>query len=180
MSDVKYLIPMPPRTRRNPRRRTEKSASYLPRPALGRRPWFAFLRRARMRRRFALAMGRERTSAWVGRQPMTVRLVAPGWLSPPLRLAGTRSERRRGLAPCPGPFGILMKTRSIHGFRLQSAIEFVALDMFGVVTRSGILRPGGVAYCRGASWIAELPAGSPRPSVDSVVSADRLVAWPAP
>ncbi len=133
-----------------------------------------------MRRRFALAMGRERTSASAGRQPMTVRLVAPGWLSPPLRLATTRWERRRGLAPCPGPFGILMRTRSIHGFGLRSAIEFVALDMAGVVTRSGILRPGRVAYCGGASWIAELPAGCPRPPVDSVVSVDRLVTWPAP
>ena len=170
---------MLPKTRTNPRRRTEKSASYLPRPALGRRPWFAFLRRARMRRRFALAMGRERTRAGAGRQPVTVRLVASGWLSPPLRLVGTRSERRRGLAPCPGPFGILMRARSIHGFGLRSAIEFVALDTAGVVTRSGILRPGRVAYCRGASWIAELPAGSPRPPADSVVSVDRLVAWPA-
>ena len=170
---------MPLRARGNPRRRTKKSASYLPRPALGRRPWFAFLRRARMRRRFALAMGRERTRARAGRQPVTVRLVAPGWLSPPLRLACTRSERWRGLAPCPGPFGILMRTRSIHGFGLRSSIEFVAFDATGVVTRSGRLRPGRVAYCRGASWIAELPAGSPRPRAESVALVDRLVAWPA-
>ncbi len=170
---------MPPKTRRNPRRRTEKSASYLPRPALGRRPWFAFLRRARMRRRFALAMGRERTRARAGRQPVTVRLVASGWVSSPLRLACTRAERRRGLAPCPGPFGILMRTRSIHGFGLQSAVEFVAFDAVGAVTHSGVLRPRRLAYCRGASWIAELPAGSPRPLVDSVASVDRLVVWSA-
>ena len=170
---------MPSRTRINRRRRTKRSASYLPRPALGRRPWFAFLRRARRRRRFALAMGRERTRARVGRQPVTIRLVASGWLSPPLRLACTRLERWRGLAPCPGPFGILMRTRSIHGFGLRSAIEFVAFDATGVVTRSGILRPRRIAYCRGARWIAELPAGSSRPPVASVASVDRLVAWPA-
>lgn len=132
-----------------------------------------------MRRRFALAMGRERTRARAGHQPVTVRLVASGWVSSPLRLACTRAERRRGLAPCPGPFGILMRTRSIHGFGLRSAVEFVAFDAIGVVTHSGILRPGRLVYCRGASWIAELPAGSPLPPVDSVASVDRLVTWPA-
>lgn len=161
------------------RQRTRENGSYLPRPALGRRPWFAFLRRARMRRRFALAMGRERNSAPGQRQLSMIRLRADGWQSSALILVRTRLELWRGLAPCPGPIGILMRTRSIHGFGLRSAIEFVALDADGVVTRSGTLWPRHVVHIRGAAWVAELPAGCSRPVPGTAVTVDRLVAWPA-
>ncbi len=167
------------RTRRNLTSRTERRFGYLPRPALGRRPWFAFLRRARSRRRFAFAMVGERTRARVRCDSATLRLVADGWQSPPLRLARTRLERIRGLAPYPGPFGILMPVRSIHGFGLRSEVEFVALDAIGVVTRTGTLHPRRIALCRGAHWIAELPSGTALPFRGNAVSVDRLVSWPA-
>jgi len=159
--------------------RTKVRANYLPRPALGRRPWFAFLRRARRRRRFAFAMVGERTRARVRCDSATLCLVADGWQSPPLRLACTRLERVRGLAPYPGPFGVLMPVRSIHGFGLRSEVEFVALDAGGVVTRTGTLHPRRIAFCRDARWIAELPSGAALPLRGNAVSVDRLVSWPA-
>jgi hypothetical protein len=163
----------PFRTRANLRRRTGSGAGYLPRPALGRRPWFAFLRRARMRRRFALAMGGEANRAENWRHS-TVRLRSGTWGSSPLVIAATRRQRRRGLGPVPGPLGLLLRTRSVHGFALRSAVEFVAIDDIGVVRRVGRLAPGRVVACRHAGWIAELPAGSPLPEPGSVVAVDRL------
>ena len=159
--------------------RTNVRASYLPRPALGRRPWFAFLRRARRRRRFAFAMGGERTRAPERRHSAMVRLVAGGWQSPPLRLARSRLERSRGLAPCPGPLGLLMRSRCIHGFGLRSQVEFVAFDAAGVVTRTGTLHPRRIAFCRGTTWIAELPSGSALPGREDAVLVDRLTQCPA-
>lgn len=168
-----------PRKRFNLRGRAKKDVGYLPRPALGRRPWLAFLRRARMRRRFAFAMTGERTRARRRCDPTTLRLVATGWQSPPLRLVRSRPERLRGLAPIPGPVGILMRTRSVHGFGLRLEVEFVALDSVGVVVRAGTLRPRRIAHCRGAAWIAELPAGTALPLVGTAVAVDRLVSWSA-
>ncbi len=161
------------RTRANLRRRTGSWAGYLPRPALGRRPWFAFLRRARMRRRFALAMGGEANSVGIWRHS-TVRLQSAGWTSPPLLIAVTRRQRRRGVAPVPGPFGLLLRTRCIHGFGLRSPLECVAIDHRGVVRWSGRLLPRRLVASRRAGWFAEFPAGSSLPEPGSLVTVDRL------
>jgi len=166
-------------TRLNPRSRTKRGAGYLPRPALGRRPWFAFLRRARIRRRFAFAMARERNRAPGPRQPTMVRLTCDGWQSPPLILLRSRADRLRGLAPCPGPFGVLLRARSIHGFGLRSAVGFVALEGTGFVSRIGVLRPRRVVICRKATWLAEFPSDAGRPHQGSEVLLDRLGPWPA-
>ena len=149
------------------------AAGYLPRPALGRRPWFAFLRRARMRRRFALAMGGEANSVGIWRHS-TVRLRSGDWTSPPLRIATTRRQRRRGLTPVPGPCGLLLQTRSVHGFGLMSPVAYLTIEGGGVVGRVGTLCPGRIVMSRRARWFAEIPAGSPLPELGSMVTVDRL------
>ena len=167
------------RTRLNLRGRTKRGAGYLPRPALGRRPWFAFLRRARIRRRFAFAMARERNRASGPRQPTMVQFTCDGWQSPPLILLRSHPDRWRGLAPCPGPFGVLMRGRSVHGFGLRSPVGFAALDAAGFVSRVGVLYPRRVVICRKATWLAEFPCdlGRPRPGSEALL--DRLGPWPA-
>jgi hypothetical protein len=167
------------RTRHNLTSRTEKRFGYLPRPALGRRPWFAFLRRARMRRRFAFAMARERNRASGPRRPTAVRLTVADWRSPLLLLLRSRLDRLWGLSPCPGPFGVLLKARSVHGFGLRSMVGFVALDERGVVIRVGVLRPRRVVVCRNAAWFAEFPCDGGWPSLGSEALLDRLGPWPA-
>ncbi len=119
-------------------------------------------------------MGRERTS-----RPPMVQLCADGWDPPPVRLAHGFGARWRGVRPTPGPIGVLMGTRSIHGFGLSYPIDFVALDGHGVVLRIGVLRPRRVALVGRAVWMAEYPLGVPMPPVGTATAVDRLVAWPA-
>ncbi len=153
---------------------------YFPLPALGRRPWFAFLRRARRRRRFALAMGSERNSRALRRQP-AVRLRTEGWVSPPMLVATTSSERRNGLRPAPGPFGVVLRCRSIHGFGMKVPLDVVALDGRGFILRSFVLQPRSIVHVPGAVWIAEMArSGRELPEPGTQLAVDRLGAWPAP
>lgn len=150
-----------------------------PRPALGLRPWFAFLRRASILRRFAFAMIGEGTRRDAG-QIRVVALRGSGWCSGPVRVAQTRRERRRGLTPAPGPFGLLLRTRSIHGWGMATGLRWVALGVGGEVIAVGTLRPRGLLIVRGAvRWIAELPAWVPPPPVGARLKPVPILAsWP--
>lgn len=135
-----------------------------PRPAFGFRPWFAFLRRARSLRRFALAMVARRVPVASGAAIPQWRLMADegGWTSPPTLLAETRRDRRRGLRPA-APHGIIIETRSVHGFGMCHDLTVLGLDGAGVIVDVRTLRPRRIVSMRDATWIVELPPGSPTP-----------------
>ena len=134
---------------------------YLPRPALGRRPWFAFLRRARSRRRFDLAMARKGNSS---RVLTTTRwnLAGTDWESPELRVARSFVARIRGDV---GPYGLLLRARSIVGLGPGRSVAFTAIDEAGIVLRTGVLRRRRAVWCRRARWFLELPPYEVLPEV---------------
>lgn len=153
--------------------KNEGSGYDLPRPALGRRPWFAFLRRARMRRRFAFAMGRERTSA--AARCHFVELRSPdGWHSGPVRLATSGADRIAGLRPVPGPHGLLMAARSIHTWGMRSQLGWAALDGFGLVVSTGVACPGRVVVRPAARFFLELPLAALLPPPGAALEVNRL------
>ncbi len=150
-----------------------------PRPALGLRPWFAFLRRASILRRFAFAMIGKGTRRRGG-SIRSVVLCCSDWDSGPLTAAGTRRERRRGLTPAPGPFGLLLRARSIHGYGMASDLHWVGLGSGGVVVAVGTLRPRRVLVApHPVRWVAEVPVSVPPPRVgDRLRAVPILVSWP--
>ena len=107
-------------------------------------------------------------------------LSTPTWSSGPVRLARSRGERRRGLIPTPGPFGLLLRCRSVHTFGMRSAMSAVAFDRGGVVLRAQVLSPRRVLWVRRAEWIAEIGFEAlPEPGERAVVT-PILATWPAP
>lgn len=156
---------------------TEDDAGY-PRPALGRRPWFAFLRRAMILRRFALAMGGERTRPPRRRIPV-VELRTAQWSSGPVLVARSRTERRRGLAPACGPFGLLVAGRSLVRAGLTGAVGWIGIGSGGTVVAAG--RLGRFVRCRKAAVMVEVAVHLGLPPVGAVLTvAPILAAWPAP
>ena len=107
-------------------------------------------------------------------------LSTPTWSSGPVRLARSRGERRRGLIPTPGPFGLLLRCRSVHTFGMRSAMSAVVFDREGVVLRAQVLSPRRVLWVRRAEWIAEIGFEAlPEPGERAVVT-PILATWPAP
>lgn len=100
-------------------------------------------------------MGREATSVTPGRQPGLILTGGHGWQSAPIRVAVGRRMRRLGLTPNPGPFGLLIRTASIHSFGMREPLGWVALDDHGVVLAAGTLPPNRVLAIRGARFILE-------------------------
>lgn len=119
-------------------------------------------------------MASERTS-----RPPMVQLRAEDWAPPPARMAIGLRARWRGALPTPGPLGLILGTRSIHGFGLAHPVAFVALDGDGVVVRAGVLRPRRIVLVRRAVWMTEYPLGVSVPPVGTATTVDRLGAWPA-
>ena len=130
-----------------------------PRPALGRRPWLALLRRARSLRRFAFAMRRES----VARSGGCLTLIDPvgGWIARRVTLFTGFWERWRGVKT--GTERVLMQTSSVHGRGLDRSVLVVGLDSAGLVICSRALPPGGFLRVSGAAWMLELPDDHPRP-----------------
>lgn len=161
-----------------PERSARTGVGYdLPRPALGRRPWFALLRRARRRRLFAFAMERERTTRLGLSQPWVV-VRSDSWCSPPLTIALGVTDRWRGARPEIGPHGLVLWTQSIHGLGLVAPIEFCVLDDSGRVELTGHLERRGLVALRHWRWFVEMPAGSGLPTPGESVAVDRLDSWP--
>lgn len=81
----------------------------------------------------------------------------------PIRRAGTRRERLRGLAwrRRPAPYALLIdRCRSVHTFGMTYNLDLVWLGPDGSAVRvdRGV-RPFRVKACRSASGVLELPAG---------------------
>lgn len=152
--------------------RAEQVCRAQPRPALGRRPWFAFLRRARSLRRFAFAMaGRlpplaaQRARAPFPGPHREVRLRAGTWHSAPLLLADSTWTRLRGLKAVPCGWGLLLRTRSVHSFGFRRRVLVVVIGDGGRLLGLRTMLPRRLVAVDRARWMAELPIGSdlPRP-----------------
>jgi len=63
----------------------------------------------------------------------------------------------------PAGWGILLRTRSIHTAGLPGPIVVIGIDTSGRVRRAGTVAPGSIVFFGAVTWVAELPAGSPRP-----------------
>lgn len=142
-----------------------KSAADQPRPALGRRPWFALLRRARSLRRFALAIRRESVAGT--RQLLTLRSRDLSWTASPVLLAATHRERWLGVSI--GFDRVLLETNSVHGRRLRAPLQLVAIDRLGTVVDVRRLDPGSFVRLTGAAWTLELPVRDPAPAIGAAV-----------
>ena len=136
-----------------------------PRPALGRLPWFALLRRARSLRLFAFAMERS----------------LPGTPLYPVWHAGTPVQRLAGIGGAPHGYGVIMGTSSLHGFGLSAPLSVLWLDGDGTILAMDTLRPGHVVRHRGAVWAIELPASVSVDAVpgDAVVLVQSSTPWRA-
>ena len=137
-----------------------KSAADQPRPALGRRPWFALLRRARSLRRFAFAIRPES----VARIGPTLTVVDPisGWSAAPVGLAVSARERWRGIRSNPGM--VLIRTSRVHARGLNRPLLVIGLDGDGVVVDVSSLASGRFLHLQGAAWALEVPIDHERPA----------------
>jgi len=145
------------------------SAADQPRPALGRRPWFALLRRARSLRRFALAI-RPGSVACLS-DPITLASREGTWDASPVAIAGTAGQRLLGVKT--GADRVLLRTRAVHGRGVRRGLRLVAINDAGVVVAVRALGPGGFAWLRGATWVLEQPLDASQPAVGT-----RLAIYP--
>ncbi|HEX9978212.1 MAG TPA: hypothetical protein VGB41_06235 [Acidimicrobiia bacterium] len=106
-------------------------------------------------------------------------LLTPTWSSGPLAIARTRRERLLGLRPMPGPFGLLIRCRSVHTFGMWVPIAAIAIDAAGVVLWSGVLPPRRVVAVPRAAWFAETAAGLVPAVGEQVETAPILAGWSA-
>jgi hypothetical protein len=144
-----------------------------PRPALGLRPWFAFLRRALRLRRLDLAIGHEGTS-----RPPLYRIEASGWRAA-ARLAGPL-QRTSGVRPTVAPIGLMLRVRSVHTVGMAGPLLVVSISRDGVVRRTARLAPNRVFLDVGAAWVLECGPvdGGPAPG-ERLTLRPILDVWPA-
>ena len=87
----------------------------------------------------------------------------------PVELAATPARRLRGLmlrrAPQAGHALLLTRTSSVHTCLMRFPLDVTFLDARGRVLREVTLRPWRLAWCRGARYVLEEPAGSYRRTV---------------
>ena len=132
-----------------------------PRPALGRRPWFALLRRARSLRRFALAIRPESVAR--SRRFVTVASRNGSWVAGGVLLAESAMDRRRGvLIAAPR---VLLRTRCVHSFALRRPLRVVGIDRWGHVRVQRVLQPRRLHVLRDVAWTLELPITDPGPEL---------------
>lgn len=98
--------------------------------------------------------------------PGLLEVTGEGWASGPVTLLRTHRARRLGLRPIPGPFGVLLRARSIHTYGMCAPIGVVAVSGEGIVTRSEVVPPNRLFFARKARWILET-APNPLPEVGS-------------
>ena len=141
----------------------EEGEEGYPRPALGRRPWFALLRRARSLRRFAFAI--------VGG-----RLPTDHAYGPPHRVIHRRGSigRLLGIHVLEPGAAAILQTNAVHGRWLRRPLGLIWLDETGTVIRAEVLAPGGTARCREATWVVETPNTALLPE-----KGDRVVLLPS-
>ena len=133
-----------------------------PRPALGLRPWFALLRRARSLRRFAFAIvGGSVPGGQSYRSVGTLMLVGESWRSPPIVVATSFVDRLVGIRRA-GTGGLLLRCSSVHAVGVQEPLRIIHLGRDGTVECQDLLTAGRRVRARGA-WILELPLSTSGP-----------------
>jgi hypothetical protein len=140
-----------------------------PRPALGLRPWFALLRRARNLRRFALAIRPERVTALRCNVPIDLIAEVPGVFRCPIVVLVTSWQRLAGIKRAPPGHGVLLATTGIHSVGLKQPLTVLALDKKGAVLAVHQLAPTRTWRYPSATWILELPRKFSRPSEGAMV-----------
>ena len=130
-----------------------------------------------------LAAGHDRPAGAHRCQPMIhgpFLITSPSWCSGPLRSLRDHRERRCGLRPAPGPYGALLRCRSIHTFGMGVPIAVIALDAAGAVIGARVVRPRRIALFPRAAWVVEAPVRSLPAVGESTVATPILAGWPAP
>ena len=146
----------------------QSRAKDQPRPALGLRPWFALLRRARNLRRFALAMRHERVT--VLRRNVPIQLIAevPGVFRCPVIVPASFRERLAGIKRAPPGHGVLLAAAAVNSVGLRRAVTAIALGDRGEILAVHFLAPHAFWRHSRASWILELDAQTPPPPAGRV------------
>ncbi len=111
--------------------------------------------------------------------PNRIELQAPGWSSGPVLLARTVLQRWRGMRSVPLVNGVLLRTRSVHGFGLRDPIWAIGLTEAGTVRGAAVLSPGGLVLDRDAEWFLELPLTC-RPPQPGWRLTPMVGTWPEP
>ncbi len=143
-------------------RRSRKEKGRLqPRPALGLRPWFAFLRRARSLRRFAFAICARLPADPRYSLPASVTLRDRNWVADGVVVAISLGERLTGIRN-PDASGVLLHTASVHGRGISSPLRLIHLSRSGTVVGEGLLAPRRIVRSR-SYWVLELPLSTPAP-----------------
>ncbi len=101
-----------------------------------------------------------------------VFLKAGGWELGPVSRARSFTQRWRGLRSRNAGGGLLLRTRSVHGFGMRDPFLAVGLSDDLRVVAARVVSPGGVAYFSGCRWVLELPleADPPPPGATLEVS----------
>ena len=128
-----------------------------PRPALGLRPWFALLRRARNLRRFALAIRPKRITALRSNVPIHLIAEVPGVFLIPVVVPITLWSRFRGIKGVPPGHGVLLATSAVHSFGLEEPLTVLAVNEKGRVLTTRDLPPSAMWRHSAARWLLELP-----------------------
>ena len=142
-------------------RRPENGGVAQPLPALGLRPWFAFLRRARSLRRFAFAMGRRLPGTPRYRRTTRIMLRNEQWELGPVTLATTFHERLIGMRSDRND-SLLVHAGSVHGRGLADPLRVLHLTRTGRFVGHDVLAVGRIVRAR-AYWILEMPMSAPVP-----------------
>lgn len=108
-----------------------------------------------------------RTSPTVARVD-SISLIADGWAARRIRLARSFRERWRGIELVPGS-GLLLETRSVHGFGMRVPVRAVAITPGMRVSAVRWLLPGRVLFFPRARFVLELPAWQSPPPVGSIL-----------
>lgn len=107
-------------------------------------------------------------------------LEAPGWRSPPMRVANSFRRRWKGLRPRSQGIGLILRGRLVHGLGMREPLAVLALDADGRVVGRATLRPRHFLRLPGAVWIVELPLHWPLPVVGTRTKLrPMLEGWPA-
>jgi len=148
-------------------RRLKDGGVAQPLPALGLRPWFAFLRRARSLRRFAFAMGGRVPGTLRYRSFTSIKLRSEHWELGPVTLATTFRQRLIGMGS-ERNHSLLMHTGSVHGRGLKGSLRVFHLTRAGRFVGQDVLAVGRIVRAR-AYWILETPMAAPVPENDAQV-----------
>jgi uncharacterized membrane protein (UPF0127 family) len=103
-----------------------------------------------------------------------IEIRSDEWASGPLRVAGDRRSRRRGMRPRPGRHGLVLGARSMHTFGMRTPIGVVAVDSTGRVVASRVVPPRRVWTVRSAAAMIEVAAAGGLPKPGTMLTALRV------